>query len=140
MRGAVDALGESVLGGTDPASALRDLLRRGLSGHRGLDDLLRRVRERQRELRDRGRLDGILEQVRALLDTAIGQERAELFPDPADEARMREDELRRAARPTPRRRSGSSPTTSGSRRRPGRRSSSSRTCCAGRCSTASSAA
>jgi len=93
VRGAVDALGESVLDGSDPASALRELLRRGMSGHKGLDDLLRRVRERQRELRDRGRLDGILEQARALLDTAVGQERAELFPDPADEARLREAEL-----------------------------------------------
>ena len=93
VRGAVDALGESVLDGTDPASALRDLLRRGLSGHRGLDDLLRRVRERQREIRSRGRLDGILDQVRALLDTAIGQERAELFGNPDDSARLREAEL-----------------------------------------------
>ncbi len=93
VRGAVDALGESVLEGTDPASALRDLLRRGLSGHRGLDDLLRRVRERQREIRNRGRLDGILDQVRALLDTAIGQERAELFANPDDVARLREAEL-----------------------------------------------
>jgi uncharacterized protein with von Willebrand factor type A (vWA) domain len=93
VRGAVDELGESVLDGSDPASALRDLLRRGMSGHQGLDDLLRRVRERQRELRDRGRLDGILEQARALLDTAVGQERAELFPDPADDARLREAEL-----------------------------------------------
>jgi uncharacterized protein with von Willebrand factor type A (vWA) domain len=93
VRGAVDDLGESVLDGADPASALRDLLRRGMSGHRGLDDLLRRVRERQREIRSRGRLDGILDQVRALLDTAIGQERAELFPDPADDARVREAEL-----------------------------------------------
>jgi uncharacterized protein with von Willebrand factor type A (vWA) domain len=93
VRGAVDELGESVLEGVDPASALRDLLRRGMSGHRGLDDMLRRVRERQREVRSRGRLDGVLEQVRALLDTAIGQERAELFPDPDDAARMREAEL-----------------------------------------------
>jgi uncharacterized protein with von Willebrand factor type A (vWA) domain len=93
VRGAVDALGDSVLDGADPSSALRDLLRRGLSGHRGLDDLLRRVRDRQREVRNRGRLDGILEQARALLDTAIGQERAELFPDPSDAARLREAEL-----------------------------------------------
>jgi uncharacterized protein with von Willebrand factor type A (vWA) domain len=93
VRGAVDALGESVLDGSDPASALRDLLRRGLSGHRGLDDLLRRVRERQREIRNRGRLDGILDQVRALLDTAIGQERAELFASPDDSARLSETEL-----------------------------------------------
>ncbi len=93
VRGAVDELGESVLSGSDPSDALRELLRKGMSGHRGLDDLLRRVREQQRAIRGRGRLDGILEQARALLDTAIGQERAELFPDPDDEARLREAEL-----------------------------------------------
>jgi len=92
-RRALDEMGESVLGGADPGSALRDLLRRGLQGHRGLDDMLRRARERREEIRRRGRLDGILEQARALLDTAIGQERAELFPDPSDDARMREAEL-----------------------------------------------
>jgi len=102
VRGAVDELGDSVLDGSDPASALRDLLRRGMPSHKGLDDLLRRVRDRQRELRDRGRLDGILEQARALLDTAIGQERAELFPDPADEARLREAELDELPRDTAR--------------------------------------
>lgn len=93
VRGAIDQLGESVLSGSDPGEALRDLLRKGMSGHQGLDDLLRRVRGQQRAIRGRGRLDGILEEARALLDTAIGQERAELFPDPADEARLREDEL-----------------------------------------------
>jgi uncharacterized protein with von Willebrand factor type A (vWA) domain len=93
VRGAVDALGDAILSGEDAATALRDLLRQGVSDHRGLDDLLRSVRERQRELRRSGRLDGILEQVRAMLDTAIGQERAELFPDPGDDARMREAEL-----------------------------------------------
>jgi uncharacterized protein with von Willebrand factor type A (vWA) domain len=93
VRGAVDALGDSILDGTDPASALRDLLRKGMPGRQGLDDLLRRIRERQRDIRGRGRLDGILEQARAMLDTAIGQERAELFPDPGDEARLREAEL-----------------------------------------------
>jgi uncharacterized protein with von Willebrand factor type A (vWA) domain len=92
-RGALDELGDAVLAGADPASALRDLLRRGLSDRHGLDDMLRRVRDRQREVRSRGRLDGILDQARALLDTAIGQERAELFPDPSDEARLREAEL-----------------------------------------------
>ena len=92
-RGALDELGDAVLDGADPSSALRDLLRRGVNGRRGLDDLLRRVRDQQREIRSRGRLDGILEEARALLDTAVGQERAELFPDPSDEARLREDEL-----------------------------------------------
>ncbi|WP_243722529.1 hypothetical protein [Actinomadura sp. 7K507] len=96
VRDALDAMGDSVLDGTRPDDALRDLLRRGLPGaenRRGLDDMLRQVRERRRALRDRGRLDGTLEQARALLDTAIGQERAELFPDPGDEARLREAEL-----------------------------------------------
>ena len=92
-RAALDELGDAVLAGSDPAAALRDLIRRGMRGQRGLDDMLRRVRERQREVRNRGRLDGILEEARALLDTAIGQERAELFPDPGDDARMREAEL-----------------------------------------------
>jgi len=92
-RRALDELGESVLGGSDPGTALRELLRRGMQGRRGLDDMLRRVREQREEIRRRGRLDGILEQARALLDTAIGQERAELFPDPSDDARMREAEL-----------------------------------------------
>ena len=93
VRGALDDMGEDILGGGTPAEALRDLLRRGWQGRRGLDDLLRRVRERSRELRGRGRLDGMLEQARALLDTAIGQERAELFPDPSDDARLREADL-----------------------------------------------
>jgi uncharacterized protein with von Willebrand factor type A (vWA) domain len=90
---AVDALGDSILAGDGVSNALRDLIRRGMADRRGLDDLLRQVRERQRELRRSGRLDGVLEQARALLDTAIGQERAELFPDPSDDARLREAEL-----------------------------------------------
>jgi uncharacterized protein with von Willebrand factor type A (vWA) domain len=93
VRGALDDMGDEILGGSTPADALRDLLRRGPAGRRGLDDLLRRVRQRQREIRSSGRLDGMLEQARALLDTAIGQERAELFPDPSEEARLREADL-----------------------------------------------
>jgi uncharacterized protein with von Willebrand factor type A (vWA) domain len=98
VRSALDQLGQEVLNGESPSSALRDLLRRGLTGEqglrgRGLDDLLRQVRERQRAIRERGRLDGILDQARALLDTAVGQERAELFPDPSDDARLREAEF-----------------------------------------------
>ena len=93
VRGTLDEMGDAILGGATPADALRDLLRQGSEGRRGLDDLLRRVRERQREIRGSGRLDGILEQARALLDTAVGQERAELFPDPSDEARLREADL-----------------------------------------------
>jgi uncharacterized protein with von Willebrand factor type A (vWA) domain len=93
VRAALDDMSDAILSGSDPSEALRDLLRRGTAGRRGLDDLLRQVRERQRDLRSRGRLDGMLEQARALLDTAVGQERAELFPDPSDEARLREADL-----------------------------------------------
>ncbi|MEU9831441.1 hypothetical protein AB0D67_07850 [Streptosporangium sp. NPDC048047] len=96
VRSALDRMGDSVLSGSNPAHALRDLLREGLPGardRRGLDDLLREVRRRRRELRERGRLDGTLERARALLDRALEQERAALFPDPSDEARLREAEL-----------------------------------------------
>jgi uncharacterized protein with von Willebrand factor type A (vWA) domain len=93
VRSALDEMSDSILDGSSPSDALRDALRRGFTGRRGLDDLLRRIRERQRELRDSGRADGLLEEARALLDTAIGQERAELFPDPSDRARMAEAEL-----------------------------------------------
>ncbi|HEY6789454.1 MAG TPA: hypothetical protein VI365_19310 [Trebonia sp.] len=93
VREALDEMSDSILGGGSPFDALRDLLRRGWGDRRGLDDMLRRIRDRQRDLRRSGRLDGMLEQARALLDTAVGQERAELFPDPSDEARMREADL-----------------------------------------------
>ncbi|ROO82783.1 uncharacterized protein with von Willebrand factor type A (vWA) domain [Actinocorallia herbida] len=94
VREALDAVGDDVMNGSSVSDALRRLMRRGAGeDRRGLDDLLREVRARRRELRERGRLDGVLEEARALLDTAIGQERAELFPDPSDEARLREAEL-----------------------------------------------
>lgn len=93
IRQALDEIGDDVLAGSNPSEALRDMLRRGTQGLRGLDDMARQVRKRQRELRNRGRLDGTLEEARRLLDTAVGQERAGLFPDPSDDARMREAEL-----------------------------------------------
>ncbi|MEV0203050.1 hypothetical protein [Nonomuraea sp. NPDC050691] len=96
VRAALDEMGDAILSGSTPVHALRDLLKRGLPGahdRKGLDDMLREVRRRRRELRESGRLDGTLEQARALLDKAIGQERAELFPDPSDDARLRESEL-----------------------------------------------
>src|ERR1700749_1349280 len=93
VREALDEMGDRILGGDSPRDALRDLLRRGWQERRGLDDLMRRVRERQRELRNSRRLDGMLEQARELLDDALESERGALFPDPSDEAREREMEL-----------------------------------------------
>jgi uncharacterized protein with von Willebrand factor type A (vWA) domain len=91
--GALDEMGESVLDGATPREALEALMRRGTQGRRGLDDLRRMLEKRRREARERGRLDGTLEQVKELLDKALEQERRELFPDPSDDARFRETEL-----------------------------------------------
>ena len=93
VAAALDEMGDAVLDGASPGEALRSLLRRGAEGRRGLDGLLRDVRRRQREARSRGRLDGTLEQVREMLERALDQERAALFPDPDDSARLAEAEL-----------------------------------------------
>jgi uncharacterized protein with von Willebrand factor type A (vWA) domain len=93
LREALDRIGERVLEGDRPGEALSSLLRRGMPGMRGLRDLMRNARQRRRQLRERGRLDGILEQVRELLDQAVEQERGALFPDPSDAARLAEAEL-----------------------------------------------
>jgi len=91
---AMDRLGERVLAGQRPGEALSELLRSGMPGLGGLRDLLRQARERRRELlRERGRLGGVLDQVRELLDRALEQERQALFPDPSDAARLAEAEL-----------------------------------------------
>ena len=72
---------------------MRDLLRQGADGLRGLDDLRRQVAKRQRQARQKGQLDGTLQEVRELLEQALEQERSALFPDPDDSARMAELEL-----------------------------------------------
>ena len=93
IRRAIDEIGEDVLAGMAPRNALNRLLRRGPSGRNGLDSLRRRARDRARELRRSGRLDGTLQQVRELLDQALEAERRALFPDPDDGARLAEAEL-----------------------------------------------
>jgi uncharacterized protein with von Willebrand factor type A (vWA) domain len=93
VASALDRIGEQVLDGASPRQALRDLLRQGADGLRGLDDLRRQVAKRQRQARQRGQLDGTLQEVRQLLEQALEAERRELFPDPSDAARMRELEL-----------------------------------------------
>src|SRR5438874_6014611 len=93
VRSALDEIGDSVLEGLSPGEAMQQLMRRGMSGRRGLDDLLRQIRKRQKEARRTGRLDGTLEQVRELLERAIRDERTALFPDPSDDARFAEARL-----------------------------------------------
>ncbi|WP_222192314.1 vWA domain-containing protein [Modestobacter italicus] len=93
VAAAVDEIGDQVLAGSGVREAMRDLLRRGADGRRGLDQLRRDVRDRLRRARQAGRLDGTLEQVRELLDRAVEAERTALFPDPDDAARLAEAEL-----------------------------------------------
>ncbi|MDP9437125.1 MAG: hypothetical protein M3P93_18820, partial [Actinomycetota bacterium] len=105
VASALDEIGDRVLAGESPRQALRDLLRRGSrepGGVKGLDDLRRQVARRQREARQRGRLDGTLEEVRELLDKAVELEKQALFPDPSDDARLAEMELDTLPRDTAR--------------------------------------
>ncbi|MFJ6676858.1 VWA domain-containing protein [Actinosynnema sp. NPDC091369] len=93
LRAAMDELGREVMEGASPASALRELLRRGLPGTRGLDDLTARLWQKRAALTRRHRLDGTLQEIQRLLEEALSAERAALFPDPDDEARFREARL-----------------------------------------------
>jgi uncharacterized protein with von Willebrand factor type A (vWA) domain len=93
VREAVDAIGRDVLEGRSLAEAIRDLLRRGDQGRRGLQDLQREVRKRRERARNAGDLAGTLDQVRELLDQAVEAEQSALFPDPSDDARLREQRL-----------------------------------------------
>ena len=102
---AVDRLADRILAGSRTRDALRDLLRRGSDGMRGLDDLAGQARRRRRAIERSGRLDGTLQEVGVLLQEALAAEHRELFPDPSDDARFREsildglpDETARAVR------------------------------------------
>ena len=89
----VDELARRILDGQSVAEALRSLMRDGTGSRQGLQEMARRIRERRRELEQSGRMDGLLEDIRELLDQAMEAERRELFPDPSDDARFRESVL-----------------------------------------------
>jgi uncharacterized protein with von Willebrand factor type A (vWA) domain len=93
LSAALDQIGRDVMDGASPQAAMRELLRRGLPGTRGMDELARRLWQRRAEITRRHRLDGTLQQVRELLDRALTAERRALFPDPDDDARFREAQL-----------------------------------------------
>lgn len=78
---ALDALAEDVMAGYSPRRALREYLRRGGRNRPGLDDLAGRIQQRRHELLGRHRLDGTLEEVRKLLDSAVLAERKQLARD-----------------------------------------------------------
>ncbi|MGW0230276.1 vWA domain-containing protein [Actinopolymorpha singaporensis] len=93
VREALDQLGRDVLAGGSLREALRDLLRQGPQGRRGLNDLYAAARRRRQEARRRGNLAGTLDRVRQMLDQALAAEKDTLARDPGDDARMREMEL-----------------------------------------------
>jgi uncharacterized protein with von Willebrand factor type A (vWA) domain len=93
LSAALDQIGRDVMDGASPRAAMRELLRRGLPGTRGMDELGRRIWQRRAEITRRHRLDGTLQQVRELLNKALAAERQALFPDPDDDARFREARL-----------------------------------------------
>ncbi|MFC4396468.1 vWA domain-containing protein [Arthrobacter sedimenti] len=78
---ALDAVAEDVMAGYSPRHALQEFLRRGGRNRDGLDDLARRVQQRRRDLLGRHRLDGTLDEVKKLLDTAVLEERKQLARD-----------------------------------------------------------
>ncbi|MGI8900554.1 MAG: vWA domain-containing protein [Nocardioides sp.] len=93
VREALDSVGHDVLAGGSLREALADLLRRGLAGNRGLDDLAARVRRMRNTVRRRGDLGGTLDQVRAALDQALAQEHDALATEDDQDARWAELEL-----------------------------------------------
>lgn len=96
LRDALAAIGDDVMAGASPKRALRELLRRGQDGMRGLDKLAAQANRRRRQLLDRTNLDGTLQEVRELLDRAVLEERKELaraLDDDARFAEMRIEEL-----------------------------------------------
>ncbi|WP_327110874.1 VWA domain-containing protein [Nocardia sp. NBC_01730] len=93
LREALDQIGNEVMEGSSPRTALQELLRRGTSTMPGLEELTRRLWQRRSEISRRHRLDGTLQQVRALLEQALEAERGALFPDPSDDARFAEAQL-----------------------------------------------
>jgi uncharacterized protein with von Willebrand factor type A (vWA) domain len=93
VRAAMDEIGRDVMEGASPRSALRELLRRGTAGRRGLDDLTREVWQRRGRLQRENRLDGTLQEVRELLGRALEAERDALGREDGDDARFREMQL-----------------------------------------------
>jgi uncharacterized protein with von Willebrand factor type A (vWA) domain len=93
VRAVLDEVGRDVLEGGSLRDALRDIMRRGIDGHRGIDDLRRQLRKLRERARRRGDLAGTLDQVRAALDQALAAERDELARATDEAARFAEMEL-----------------------------------------------
>ena len=102
VRAAVDSVGREVLRGGSLREALRNLLRRGPSDRRGLDDLLSKARRMRRDAMRRGQLDGAVTRAQQMLDQALAAEREELGRRDDDASRFAESTLDNLPRSTSR--------------------------------------
>jgi uncharacterized protein with von Willebrand factor type A (vWA) domain len=93
VREAIDRIGQDVLSAGTVRDALRDLMRRGVDGRGGLDRLAEKVRKLRAQMRRRGDLGSVLDQVRAALDQALAAERETLAGTDSADARLAELEL-----------------------------------------------
>ncbi len=96
VRAALDEIGREMLAGSGARDAVDRLLRRGLGGRAGLDDIRRQLARRRRALERRGDLAGTMDRVRAALDQVLAHEREALAGQDSDDARFAEmtlDEL-----------------------------------------------
>ena len=90
VRSAVDEIGRDLLEGRSLRDALRDLMRRGTDGRRGLADVRRDLARRRRRLERSGDLAGTLDRVRQQLDQVLAAEREALAAEEGDRARLAE--------------------------------------------------
>lgn len=86
----VDELGERILQGQSVQEALRDLMRTGTKGRKGLEQLYRQIQDRYNEVRQSRSMNGLLDDLHEMLEEALDTERGALFPDPSDDARFAE--------------------------------------------------
>lgn len=86
----VDELGKRILEGQSVQEALRDLMRTGSKGRKGLEQMYRQIRERYNKVRQSGSMSGLLDDLHAMLQEVLDTERGALFPDPSDDARFAE--------------------------------------------------
>lgn len=78
---ALEHIGDDVMAGRSPERAMAEFLRRGGRDRRGLDELAREVARKRQELLSKHSLDGTLQEVRELLDSAVLAERGQLARD-----------------------------------------------------------
>ena len=81
LTDALNDIAEDIMAGYSPEQALREYLRRGARGQDGFDELAWQAAQRRREILERSNLGGTLQEVKALLDDALLQERAQLARD-----------------------------------------------------------